>query len=285
MSRAQTVVAIVALGSVTAAGVALFMRTAPPSSIELSPGDESGATAGSGAAAQPRPGLDEPAPVPAEPAAPGDPAQLIRFDQALELEWQQRLAAGTPSGSTEFVDAWRATYLDIWAAAAPAERPRAFARASEALAIPYFNEHGTDAYAALGTQLTTLFVPAFEATLATCRDSGGPIWPCVVDAGQSHSQALISVAGDFVAFGMMTGLVTPDGQTTVSTPLLRAIFLYRWFGYIAASVPLEQALLPTEYRAFLRWRIEAARGVSPERRAALEAEFGAMFQEDRPSTP
>jgi hypothetical protein len=219
----------------------------------------------------------------ADERAPTGFPPLERFDEALETDFAARVAtADARDTGDDIATTWVEEQLIIWNITPADQRGPALARSMQEFAERAMAQSGNDAWDDAGAELAARFATSLRTAADSCDEQTDleATWLCMTRPGAAWHNDLIGIGGDFLEFGFRTGILTPEAGLTISEPMIRAIFLYRWYNSVTGVRPVEQSLTRDEYRAFLRWRIEHAAGVAAERRHQLAFEFASAFPDE-----
>jgi hypothetical protein len=205
---------------------------------------------------------------------------LSRFDASLA----SYVEAMPQEGSTPVIEAERAlvaTYgaFHVLDAAARAAGTPPTGDTFEAEALRFVETWGREAFAAAGLRALGPFNRGLAGLLTEARERSVTVSSLLEPANPDYER-YVEALGDFVTFGLQTGMILDDGTLTVPPAIVSALFLYRWHATVASTVPVEGALPAPILQAVYRWRIEAALGLSIERRRSLAHSYAAMFPDD-----
>lgn len=279
MQNRRTILPVAALAIAGASAmVVLWKATEPPSPAPDTALEASGSSPGASTPTMPDNLLSPSSDTPAAGFPP-----LQRFDEQLELDFAARIATGArETDAATVVSSFIDEQLVIWQMTLPDQRGPALARSMNDFAQRAMAQHGNDAWEDAGAELAQRFAEALATAVASCAPAAEAqqAWACMVDSSATWHRDAVGIGGDFIEFAFRTGLLTADSGLTVSIPMLRAIFLYRWFNAVTGVRPVEQSLTPSEYRAFLRWRIEHATGIAATRRHELAIAYATAFPDE-----
>lgn len=198
----------------------------------------------------------------------------------LEME-----GSGAPSAADEellalwhaanFVAAMRARNLLVDEGSTAAETDQAYRESLRR----WVSARGPEAYRRLGWTAWNRFDAALGALLDAATERGTTPRLVLENPVDPVSHAFFEAAGDFLDQGMRLGLLDPSGTPIVSRDVMVLVFRYRWLSAARDAFPIERLLPGPEYREFLRWRIEDARGITVEDRLRHIDDYVGRFGE------
>ncbi len=280
MLNRGTILAVVAVIITGAAAMALIWKASGPAPLVPSTAPETGSGS---PAAPPAATSDGEVPAPSADNAPTGFPPLERFDERLQEDFEARsVRAYRDSGADTIVTSFLDEQLLLWQLTPHEQRGTALARSMHEFAQRAMAQQGNDAWEDAGMDLARRFASALTDAAEQCTPGADvqTCWMCMVAPEATWHGELVGIGGDFVEFAFRTGLLSPETGLTVSTPMLRTIFLYRWFNAVTGVRPVEQSLTTNEYQAFLRWRIERAIGIPAARRHELAIAYAAAFPDE-----